>query len=169
MKQFKRFLKFLIPGFIFFMIFVSVACRETSSSQNAAADSSADSVTVAKRPRTFGEMLENPYAELGLTRIEYKGKLLYDHFCAVCHGKEGDGNGFNAFNLESSFQVKPFNFTDSTAMAALSPETLKKAILEGGAAVGKSPYMPPWGYTLQPDEVNAVIAYIYTFQKKAAP
>ncbi len=168
MKRFFQFLKFMIPGYIIIFLFVLMACQKTTPPQTTAADSSADSVTVTKRSKTFRELLQNPYADMGLNRVEYKGKKIFDHYCAVCHGEEGDGNGFNAFNLESSFQVKPFNFTDSTAMAALSSETLKKAILEGGTAVGKSPYMPPWGYTLQPDEVNAVISYIYTFQKKEA-
>ncbi len=129
--------------------------------QEAAGDTTAAKATLP----TFEKMLKNPYADLNLTREEYRGKLIYDHYCAICHGQTGDGNGFNAFNLQSSFKVKPFNFTDSSAMANISLTEIRKAITEGGAAVGKSPYMPPWGYTLRPDEIRNVIAYIRTFVK----
>jgi len=124
-----------------------------------------DTTSVTTPLVTFQEMLKNPYADLNLSREEYKGKVIFDRFCAVCHGKSGDGNGFNAFNLESSFQVKPFNFTDSTAMAKINRDEIEKAIIGGGPAVGKSQYMPPWGKTLRPDDIQALIQYIYTFSR----
>lgn len=144
-----------------------VGCHSNrEKSDLASQDTLSDSLSKAVVTKTFDDVFQNPYEDMGLTREEYKGKVLYDHYCAVCHGKQGDGNGFNAFNLESSFNVKPFNFTDSTAMATVSQDELKKAITEGGPAVGKSQYMPPWGYTLSKEEINQVIAYILTFSKK---
>lgn len=131
-------------------------------SENPRADSSA----ARAQEISFQNMLANPYSDLKLSREEYKGKLLYERFCAVCHGETGDGNGFNAFNLQNSFQVKPFSFADSGAMASVTKMEIEKAIIGGGKAVGKSQYMPPWGSTLQPDEIQALIAFIYTFSQK---
>jgi len=132
---------------------------QKANAQNAESDTTSIPTPLV----TFQEMLKNPYVDLNLSREENKGKVIFDRFCAVCHGKSGDGNGFNAFNLESSFQVKPFNFTDSTAMAKITRNEIEKAIIGGGPAVGKSQYMPPWGKTLRPDEIQALIQYIYTF------
>ncbi|MEE9170069.1 MAG: c-type cytochrome [bacterium] len=41
---------------------------------------------------------------------ERKGKHLYAHYCAVCHGASGEGDGFNAFNLDP----RPRNLADSS-------------------------------------------------------
>jgi mono/diheme cytochrome c family protein len=38
-------------------------------------------------------------------------------------------------------------------------------IAEGGAAVGKSSYMPSWKSTLKPEDIENVIAYIRTLPK----
>ncbi len=157
--SFRRWLRFIpLVGGILFLV---VQC--TVSGESSSGEESRDTTETNAETITFAQLAQAPYADLHLTRLEYKGKVIYDHYCAVCHGENGDGNGFNAFNLESSFQVKPFDFTDSTAMAGLSEEEMKQAIRYGGTAVGKSPYMPPWGYTLREDEIRALIAYLRTF------
>lgn len=127
----------------------------------------ADSSAVSPGGITFSKMLEQPYAEFNLNRGQMKGKKLFDHYCAVCHGSTGDGNGFNAFNLESSFNVKPFNFSDSAAMAVLTDEELTSVISTGGTALHKSQYMPPWGYTLNKMEIRQIIAYIRTLSRSS--
>ena len=111
----------------------------------------------------FADMYNNPYREAHLSRHQYRGKLIYDHYCAVCHGENGDGNGFNSFNLQDSFGIRPFNFADSTAAPLLKLAEIKRAIEGGGRAVGKSQYMPPWGKTLRDDEIIVLIDYIRTF------
>jgi mono/diheme cytochrome c family protein len=45
-------------------------------------------------------------------------------------------------------------------MNALSNEHLFKVIKEGGAAVGKSPLMAPWGGALSDDQIRDVVAYV---------
>jgi mono/diheme cytochrome c family protein len=47
-------------------------------------------------------------------------------------------------------------------MNALSDAHLFKVISEGGAAVGKSNMMAPWGPTLSDEEIRSVIAFIRT-------
>jgi mono/diheme cytochrome c family protein len=116
--------------------------------------------------RTFSDLMANPVYPAGLTRAEYEGKLTYTQYCQVCHGADGDGKGFNAFNLESSFNVRPFNFSDSAGFAKLSEEDLVKVITEGGKSRGLSQYMPPWGAVIGDGGVQNVIAYIKVFSKK---
>ena len=47
-------------------------------------------------------------------------------------------------------------------MSKLSDDDLLKTIKNGGASVGKSPLMPPWGASLNDDQIKDVIAYVRT-------
>jgi cytochrome c2 len=115
--------------------------------------------------KTFQEFVEHLQFPKNLTWYQYKGKLIYERYCQVCHGVDGDGKGFNSFNLESSFGTKPIDFTDSTNFVKLSNEEIRKAISTGGKSIGKSQYMPPWGFVLTNKDVQNVVKYIKTFSK----
>jgi len=86
-------------------------------------------------------------------------------YCAVCHGTEGKGDGFNSYNLDT----KPGDFTDSTYMRALSDSRLFETISEGGRGVRKSPLMPSWGATLSKDDILKAIYYLKAFTPPVKP
>ncbi|MBI4547149.1 MAG: cytochrome c [Ignavibacteriae bacterium] len=94
-----------------------------------------------------------------LTYEERQGRQLYKKYCAVCHGEEGKGDGFNAFNLDP----KPRNFTDSIYMSALSDERIVETISQGGRGVNRSMLMPTWGGRLKREEIKYVVSYIRRF------
>lgn len=119
--------------------------------------------------RAFRQMIENPYGGLGLNRAEFAGRMVFTKYCGVCHGLEGDGKGFNAFNLQSSFGVQPTDFTDSSMMAALTDGTMIVAVSKGGRAANKSQYMPPWGGILNSEEVENVVAYVRALPRLRGP
>lgn len=58
--------------------------------------------------------------------------------CAPCHGDRGKGDGPGA----AALNPKPRNYTDVAWQDKVKDEDIKKTILYGGAAVGKSPQMP---------------------------
>ncbi len=91
-----------------------------------------------------------------------RGKVHYAQLCASCHGPNGDGSGPAAAGLNP----KPAHHNDGAYMNALDNEHLVKVIAEGGAAVGKSPQMAPWGGALSPAQVLDVVAFVRTL---AAP
>jgi len=93
-----------------------------------------------------------------------EGKHVYNHYCAVCHGLTGKGNGVNADNLDPH----PANLT-SSEVQGLSDGEIYEVIEKGGAAVELSVAMPPWGRTLSGEQIRDVIAYIRTFSGKSAP
>ncbi len=97
--------------------------------------------------------------EVVLTYEQRQGKYLYREYCMVCHGEEGKGDGFNAFNLDP----RPRDFTDSTYMNALGDQQALATIMGGGRSVNKSPLMPPYRWTLKKDEIRYVVAYLKTF------
>jgi len=58
--------------------------------------------------------------------------------CSACHGTSGRGDGPGA----AALNPKPRNYSDKAWQASVTDEQIKKTILYGGAAVGKSPNMP---------------------------
>jgi len=68
-----------------------------------------------------------------------EAKTLFQTRCAICHGDHGAGDGPGA----AALTPKPRAFADATWQASVADPQLKKTILEGGLAVGKSPGMPP--------------------------
>jgi mono/diheme cytochrome c family protein len=84
------------------------------------------------------------------------GQRLHVKYCAPCHGVGGTGAGYNAQYLP----VAPTKHADATTMAALPDDVVFDAISAGGYVMHKSNRMPPWGATLTPSEIRALIAYI---------
>ena len=82
--------------------------------------------------------------------------------CATCHGEGGLGNGPGAATLTP----KPRNYTDKTWQASVTDDQIKRTILMGGAAVGKSPMMPAQPQLKEkPEVVAALVKIIRTFGK----
>jgi mono/diheme cytochrome c family protein len=85
-----------------------------------------------------------------------RGREIFAAKCTPCHGQKGHGDGPGA----ASLQPKPRNLTDAKYLSALPDELLFKTISEGGAAMGKSPFMPPWKGVLSDTDIWDVVAYI---------
>jgi mono/diheme cytochrome c family protein len=100
------------------------------------------------------------------TYTERQGKQLFEQYCVVCHGQNGEGDGFNAYNLNP----KPHSLADSTYMKPLSSETLTEVISFGGKGVNKSVLMPAYQNTLVKTQISNLVGYIETFTKiKSGP
>lgn len=84
------------------------------------------------------------------------GKMMYQRYCAACHGNRGDGNGFNAKNLDP----RPTNHTDAVFMSRRSDKELFEAVRGGGRSVGKAAIMPPWGNTLDNPQIESLVRYL---------
>jgi mono/diheme cytochrome c family protein len=59
--------------------------------------------------------------------------------CATCHGQFGRGDGPGA----AALNPKPQNYADAAWQAKVTDAEIEKAIVFGGAAVGKSAQMVP--------------------------
>jgi mono/diheme cytochrome c family protein len=99
---------------------------------------------------------------VALTYEERQGKVLFVKYCSVCHGTEGKGDGFNAFNLDP----KPRDLSDKLYMSAFSDERLFQTIDLGGRGMNKSPSMPSWGGRLNRQEIRYVIAYVQSMSAR---
>jgi mono/diheme cytochrome c family protein len=85
------------------------------------------------------------------------GNQLYQMRCAPCHGPDGTANTPTA----QALNPKPRDHTDGAYMNKLSPEHPSKIIKQGGAAVGKSPIMPPQA-DLSDQQIQDIIAFVRT-------
>lgn len=112
------------------------------------------------RPRPSGFVLPQKHKST-LTRSEQRGRVLYEYYCALCHGKRGAADGFNSFTLSKL----PKKHTDATYMATLSDTQIQLIIREGGAALGLSPESPPWGGVLADREILDLTAFIRTLSR----
>jgi mono/diheme cytochrome c family protein len=93
------------------------------------------------------------------------GRSLYARYCAICHGDEGGGDGFNAYNIEAAYGLAPTAFADSAAFASLDSDTALAVIRNGGSRFGKSAAMPPWGHTLTAGEVVDVWLFVASLHR----
>ncbi len=73
--------------------------------------------TEEERTRAMNELIKNPFP---ITASGLKsGEELYNTFCAICHGKKGDGNGWlvDEANLGAKYPAQPANFLDANFKA----------------------------------------------------
>jgi mono/diheme cytochrome c family protein len=90
-----------------------------------------------------------------------KGKALFGQYCAACHGPSGKGDAPAA----AALNPKPKDLTDKAYMAGLKDQYLFDLIQKGGAAVGKSPLIPPFGAQLKDGDIRDVIAFVRSLAK----
>ncbi len=90
----------------------------------------ADPLDISKREMTLSSMFYN----------ERKGKLPYDKYCSVCYGTQGNGDGFNACNIDP----RPKDLTEAEYLATLSNYWLSEVVSQGGRGVKRSVLMPSY-------------------------
>lgn len=89
-----------------------------------------------------------------------EAKQLFGSLCATCHGPHGRGDGPAA----ASLSPKPRDYSDKAWQAATTDDQLRTVILKGGAAVGKSPTMPPAPQLeAKPEVVTELVTLIRTY------
>jgi mono/diheme cytochrome c family protein len=91
-----------------------------------------------------------------------EAKAIFRQKCVVCHGDHGAGDGPGA----AAIVPKPRAFADAEWQTSVTDDQIKKIILEGGPAVGKSPAMPPNPDLKGKDEVVAALVKLIREFKK---
>lgn len=91
-----------------------------------------------------------------------EAQQLFKSRCVVCHGDHGAGDGPGA----AAIVPKPRAFADAAWQTSVTDEHIKKIIVEGGPAVGKSPGMPPNPDLKAKDDVVTALAKIIRDFKK---
>ena len=136
----------------FLCVLPASGCGPAGQGQNPGVfPSEIEELAVRRRPR-------DPVAE-----AQARGRQVYEHYCKICHGAEGRGDGFNSGSLAK----QPRDFSNPQFLESSNSERLFSAVSDGGQAVGKSVLMPAWGGTLTERQIQDVISYLRVFAKKA--
>ena len=92
----------------------------------------------------------------------YEARQLFKTKCLACHGDHGAGDGPASATLDP----KPRAFADAAWQASVTDDQLKKTILEGGAAVGKSAAMSSNPELAnKPEELSALVKIVRDFKR----
>ncbi len=89
---------------------------------------------------------------------QIRGRDVFLHYCQICHGDSGQGDGFNSSNLA----ITPRDFSDKAFWKNTDAKHLTTVIAAGGTSIGKSVLMPAWGQTLSQDQIRDLVAYLPT-------
>lgn len=89
------------------------------------------------------------------------GETKFKQLCSACHGPAGAGDGPAAAGLRPT----PRDLSDAAWQASVDDAHIRLVIEKGGAAVGLSPMMTPWGHALKGEDLDNVVAYIRSLGK----
>ena len=106
----------------------------------------------------FEKAVEAPAAPAA--PVAFDAKATFGTVCGTCHGLEGKGDGVAAAGLNP----KPAAFGDPEFWKTRDEAHIKKVIKEGGAAVGKSPMMAPFGAQFNDEQIAALAAHVMSFK-----
>ena len=82
----------------------------------------------------------------------YRGGIVFTHYCVLCHGAKADGTGRAA----KLYTPRPANLLASDKNAMYK----ELIIRQGGKALGRSEFMPPWGNELTDEQISDTVAYL---------
>ncbi|HEX9107171.1 MAG TPA: c-type cytochrome [Longimicrobiales bacterium] len=100
-----------------------------------------------------------------------EAQKLYAANCAACHGAAGKGDGVMVSGLPryvpgtmtgavmGTGAYAPPDLTDPRTALGASPALYQGKLLRGGMGTG----MPNWGSIFTPNQIDALVAYLYTF------
>jgi len=138
---------------------VLLACSKPEDSGNAApaaAPPSQATQAPAATATANGDFGDGPGAA--------QAETIFKTRCSTCHGMEGKGNGPASITLNP----KPRNYTDVAWQKSVTDDHILEIIVKGGAAVGKSPLMPPNpDLADKPEVVAALMHKVRSFAKGA--
>ena len=104
-----------------------------------------------------GKPAEIRIDEIALGYQATLGREISGIHCVRCHDSESTPERVsNHDNLDPA----PHAFSDGATLNAMSDANLLAIIGHGGAALNKSPQMPPYGNTLTSAEMDALVAYL---------
>src|ERR1700693_1678575 len=90
-----------------------------------------------------------------LSYQQAQGKRIFYQQCVWCHADATPAGPSNRSNLT---HVPPL-LNDGAVLNAENDENMRNIVTLGGAAMGKSPMMPPYGRMLSAEEIRSVIAF----------
>ncbi len=115
-----------------------------------------NSLLAMSRDKTGGRFdLNGAATALGYQQV--LGRELAEQHCARCHDSRSTAE---RVSNHDNLGVTPHSLDDGLATNSLGTADLVAIIAHGGAAIGRSPEMPPYSPTLSVSEIDALAAWI---------
>ena len=115
-------------------LFAFVGCSKDKPTETGKAEAPAKAAPAAA-PAAPAAAGEHPI----IAQVGGEAATVFKQRCGTCHGLTGKGDGAAA----QALNPKPRSFEDAAWQGTITDDHIKKVIVEGGAAVGKSPLMAP--------------------------
>jgi cytochrome c oxidase cbb3-type subunit III len=94
-----------------------------------------------------------------------RGRDVYGEKCVLCHGSQGAG-----WDWSRKVESPPVPVPDLVAVAPQrSEQYLFEVIKNGGEAVGRTRFMPAFGFQLSDEEIWHVVAYVRSLTRDTKP
>jgi mono/diheme cytochrome c family protein len=106
-------------------------------------------------------------ADLGYPRKDapeaavFRGAIVFEHYCALCHGKSADGSGPAA----KLYSPKPANLVLSDMKAQFKEQIVRG----GGRAIARSDAMPAWEKQLTEEQITDVVTFLGVITSSTLP
>jgi len=136
-----RFVPIFIAGFT---VAVALACSQAEPEPKSAPAPAAPPAAAAA-----------PVVDPAAAKAE--ADKIFAERCTTCHGASGAGDG----PASAGLVPKPRNLQDPEWQTSVTDEHIERIVMYGGAAIGKSPAMPPNPDLMsKPEVVAAVRAHV---------
>lgn len=90
------------------------------------------------------------------------GREIYEERCILCHGAKGQG-----WDWDKKIDRPPVPVPDLVKILPQLPDSyLFSVIRDGGEAVGRTRFMPAFGFNMSEQELKDVVAYLRSLQLK---
>ena len=133
----------------FFLLVSLLVLGTVPAAQNPLRETRVSTPTVVRTEYDMREVAAAP----SLSADEVRGRQLFVQRCALCHDPLG----------QPSYPNTPGPWVDAETVRSLGEESVRDQIMLGSAR------MPGWQYTLEPAQVNQVIAYLKTVTPDQRP
>lgn len=90
----------------------------------------------------------------------FRGDIVFKNYCVLCHGAKADGAGRAA----KLYTPRPANLV----MSDKNDQYKEMIIRQGGAALGRSQFMPPWSAELTNEQIADVVAFLRSISQNKA-
>ena len=148
-------MRVLVAPFVLFLL-LNAGCGDQAPPPAAEPPQVPESAPPPPAPPPGPDAAPSPPAPGDLRGDVSAGRDMYNLYCATCHGQSGKGDGPAGMALSP----RPQDHTDPAYMGGLSDEYLYNVISKGGASVGKSPLMAPWGGVVNEQGLRDLVAYV---------
>ncbi len=136
--------------FLSWFLLLSIVVLSTApAAQNRLRETQVSTPTIVRTEYDMREVAAAP----SLSADEARGRQLFVQRCALCHDPLG----------QPSYPNTPGPWVDAETVRSLGEESVQDQIMLGSAR------MPGWQYTLEPMQVDQVIAYLKTVTPDQRP